>query len=210
MHRSDDLFLFQKGIQRILFLVTPISIIVIPFKIEDVIDKHAAAGDVNSMRAIGVGLNIAFGQAAKKRGACACRAAAKSPWQAILPARHVVRSKGDFRKPSERHMLRANALQRVRPKPYGLFVFIYQNLDLDIASKCMAGRPHNPQAVTMVPNKVHMHGRLNHSISETASANKANAVYVCGTYGPVNRKNMYTSGISDHCISPKKCRIPNI
>ena len=101
---------------------------------------------------------------------------------------------------SERHMLRANALQRVRPKPYGLFVFIYQNLDLDIASKCMAGRPHNPQAVTMVPNKVHMHGRLNHNISETASANKASIVYRQETYGPVNRKSMYKFGISDHCI----------
>ena len=203
-------FTSRKVFREFLFLVTPISIIVIPLKIEDVIDKHAAAGDVNSMRAIGVGLNIAFGQAANKRDACACRAAAKSPWLSILPARHVVRSKGDFRKPSERHMLRANALQRVRPKPYGLFVFIYQNLDLDIASKCMAGRPHNPQAVTMVPNKVHMHGRLNHNISETASANKASIVYRQDTYGPLNRKNMYKFGISDHWRLPKKCRMPNI
>ena len=110
MHRSDDLFLFQKGIQRILFLVTPISIIVIPLKIEDVIDKHATSGDVNSMRALGVGLNMAFGQTANKRDACACRAAVKSLWKSIQPARHTVRRKEDFRKTPERHMLRANAL----------------------------------------------------------------------------------------------------
>ena len=102
--------------------ITPISITIIPFKIEDVIDKHAAAGNVNSMRAIGVGLNMAFGQAAqgksahgglqaaKKRGACACRAAVKSLWQSIQPAHHTVRRKEDFRKTPERHMHRVNAL----------------------------------------------------------------------------------------------------
>ena len=44
--------------------------------------------------------------------------------------------------------------------------------------------PHNPQAVIMVPSNVHMHGRLNHSIKEIMSMEKANAVYEYNTYGP--------------------------
>ena len=100
----------QERVGKFPFLITPISIIVIPLKIEDVIDKHATSGDVNSMRALGVGLNMAFGQTANKRDACACRAAVKSLWQSIQPARHTARRKDDFRKTLEGHMLRVNAL----------------------------------------------------------------------------------------------------
>ena len=57
--------------------------------------------------------------------------------------------------------------------------------------------PHNPQAAIIVPSKVQIFGRFNHTTNEIISAEKANAVYVYDTYGPLKKQNIYICGRYD-------------